>query len=280
MSSGYVNKQLFAAQVRKSCLEMTSRGKSSHIGSCLSCVDILASLYNGVMNFNCARPEWSERDRFIMSKGHAGAAVYATLAEAGFFDKSILQGHYINGSNLSGHVSHLGIPGIEFSTGSLGHGLGVACGISLAMKLDKKNVRTFCLLSDGELDEGSNWEAMMFASHYKLSDLWVIIDYNKLQSLDSTQNTMGLEPLEDKARAFGFNVSRVDGHNIEEIQANMAIQPDDIGKPNFVICDTTKGKGVSFMENSVLWHYRTAQENEYESAMSELVVELERLGRL
>lgn len=263
--------KLLAAKVRLHCLEMTSKGNSSHIGSCLSCVDILASLYKGVMNIDYKNPEYPERDRFIMSKGHGGAAVYATLAEVGFFEKHILETHYKNGSKLSGHVSHYDIPGVEFSTGSLGHGLGVAAGRAYSLKLDGNKARSYCLLSDGELDEGSNWEAMLFANHMRLNNLCAIIDYNKIQSLDSTENTMALEPLEDKARSFGFEVKRVNGHNIEQLVNVLDFSIEKSTKPTFVICDTIKGKGVSFMENSVLWHYRNAQDKEYDAAKEELV---------
>lgn len=263
--------ELFAAKVRLHCLEMTSNGNSSHIGSCLSSVDILAALYKGVMNIDPKNPEFPERDRFIMSKGHGGAAVYATLAEIGFFKKNILETHYKNGSKLSGHVSHYEIPGVEFSTGSLGHGLGVAAGRAYSLKLDGNEARSFCLLSDGELDEGSNWEAMLFANHMKLNNLCAIIDYNKIQSLDSIENTMALEPLEDKAISFGFNVKRVDGHDIEKLVKALDFSIEKSTKPTFVICDTIKGKGVSFMENSVLWHYRNAQDKEYDAAKEELL---------
>lgn len=271
--------KLQAAKVRLHCLEMTSRGKSSHIGSCLSSVDILSALYKGVMNIDISNPNYNKRDRFIMSKGHAGAAVYATLAEMGYMDKSILETHYMNGSNLSGHVSHHNVNGVEFSTGSLGHGLGVAVGRAYSLNLDGINARSYCLLSDGELDEGSNWEAMLFANHMKLSNLCMIVDYNKIQSLDSTENTLALEPLEDKAKAFGFNVKRVDGHNIEQLIDALDIKPKQTQNPSFILCDTTKGKGISFMENSVLWHYRSAQDNEYKDAKNELIISINNLEK-
>ena len=248
---------------------MTHLGGSSHIGSVLSCADILAVLYGNFLKVDPENPKDEDRDRFILSKGHAGAGVYASLAERGFFKKEKLDQHYQNGSIFSGHVSHKGVPGVELSTGSLGHGLGVACGIAYtAEKLDKKLFRTVVLMSDGETDEGSVWEAAMFAGHFKLESLVAIIDYNKIQSLDSTENTMTLEPYEDKWRAFNWDVRRVDGHDINDLSKALSKKPN--GKPICLICDTTKGKGVSFMENSVLWHYRSPNKEEYENAISEI----------
>ena len=203
-------------------------------------------------------------------KGHAGAAVYASLAESGFFQVEKLLTHYQDGSDLSGHVSHKGIPGVEFSTGSLGHGLSVATGMAMASKIDDKKWRAFCLLSDGEMDEGSNWEAIMFASHHKLDNLVAIVDYNKIQSLDLVSNTLALEPFAAKWRNFGWKVVEVDGHNHEALLSAFSNIPAKKNKPTVVICHTTKGKGVSFMENSVLWHYRTARGEEFDAALKEL----------
>lgn len=260
---------LFANKVRNHVVDMTSRGGSSHVGSALSIVDILTVLYCEIMNYDVKNPYLKDRDRFILSKGHAGAAVYATLAEAGFFDKSELLNHYQNGSKFSGHVSHKGIPGVEISTGSLGHGFGIGVGMALYSKKNNIKNKVFILLSDGELDEGSNWEALLFASHNKLSNLIAIIDYNKLQSLTSVKETINLEPLKDKFTAFGCNVFEVDGHDHDELIktfTNSSIQ--DL--PSVIICHTIKGKGVSFMENSVLWHYRSPQGDEYKKAKEEL----------
>tara|TARA_B100000965_G_scaffold400592_1_gene422775 strand:+ start:4229 stop:4978 length:750 start_codon:yes stop_codon:yes gene_type:complete len=245
---------------------MTSIGKSSHIGSALSIADILAVLYS-TMSIFPDEPKNPSRDRFILSKGHAGAAVYAVLAETGFFDVDILKTHYQDGSILSGHVSHKGVPGVEFSTGSLGHGLSVATGMALAAKRKGYQYHTFALLSDGELDEGSNWEALLFAPHHKLNNLTCIVDYNKLQSLTSTHETLNLEPLVDKLIAFGWNVIEVDGHNHNELKKSIET---DSTKPKFIIAHTTKGKGVSFMENEVVWHYRSASEDELNMAIKEI----------
>lgn len=260
--------QQLAKRLRRHVLEMTSRGKSSHVGSALSMSDIIAVLYSGVLNVDPGDPEKEDRDRFILSKGHAGACVYAVLAETGFFPVEHLKRHYQDGSNLSGHVSHKGVPGVEFSTGSLGHGLPVGVGIAKAAQLDGKSHRVFVVLSDGECDEGSNWEAIMFASHHKLSNLRVVVDYNKIQSLALVSETLALEPFADKWRSFGWAVEEADGHDHEALQS--AMTQDSGTQPLVVIAHTTKGKGVSFMENSVLWHYRTAQGDEFKAALQEL----------
>jgi transketolase len=265
-----MNTQELAKRVRLHALHMTSKGGSSHIGSILSIADIMAVLYGKILNVKPDQPKWEDRDRFILSKGHAGAAVYATLAECGFMPIEKLATHYQDGSDLSGHVSHKGVPGVEFSTGSLGHGLSVAAGMALSAKLDGKAWRAFCLLSDGEMDEGSNWEPILFAAHHKLDNLIALVDYNKIQSLAPISKTLGLEPFATKWRAFGWKVVETDGHNHEDLTKALSNLPKTKGKPTVVICHTTKGKGVSFMENSVLWHYRTARDKEFDGALLEL----------
>lgn len=257
-----------ALRIRKHAIDMTSTGGSSHIGSILSIADILAVLYGSELNYKANNPKWESRDRFILSKGHAGAGIYAVLAESGFMSVDKLKTHYKNGSDLSGHVSHKGIPGVEFSTGSLGHGLPVAIGMALAAKINKKEHNVYVLMSDGECDEGSNWEAALFAPHHKLDNLVVIVDRNNLQSIKSTEDTLGLEPFVDKWQAFGWNVVDVDGHNFEQLIR--ACNSRVVSKPLCIVANTIKGKGVSFMENQVLWHYRSPQGNEYEAAMKEL----------
>lgn len=262
--------QSLARRIRLHAVQMTSRGGSSHIASVLSVADILAVLYGSVLYVDPNNPSNPNRDRFILSKGHAGAGVYAALAETGFFPVEKLATHYQDGSHLSGHVSHKGIPGVEFSTGSLGHGLPVAVGMAKAAKLHDANHRVVVLLSDGECDEGSNWEAILFATHHKLDNLLVIIDYNKIQSLAPVSETLGLEPFAEKWRSFGWSVRESDGHDhdgLKQCLANSAVEPD---KPTCVITHTIKGRGVSFMENSVLWHYRTARGEEFDAAMREL----------
>jgi transketolase len=263
------SKQL-ANNIRKHAVTMTSLGGSSHIGSILSIADILAVLYGSVLQVKAEEPRWIDRDRFILSKGHAGAGVYAALAESGFISVDKLKTHYQDGSDLSGHVSHKGIPGVEFSTGSLGHGLPVATGMALAAIINKNKHRVVVLMSDGECDEGSNWEAILFAAHHKLSNLVVIIDRNRLQSIHSTEDTLSLEPFPDKWKSFGWEVVEVDGHNHEEIFNACSNINTPQNKPLCVIANTIKGKNVSFMENNVLWHYRSPQGDEYKAAILEL----------
>ena len=257
-----------AHRVRRSVVEMVHLGKSSHVGSALSIADIVAVLYQDILHFDPTDPRKSDRDRFILSKGHAGSAIYAVLAHSGFIPLDTLKEHYQDGSILSGHVSHKGVAGVELSTGSLGHGLGVAVGMAKAALLQGGKHRVVCLLSDGECDEGSNWEAILFAAHHQLGNLTAVVDYNKIQSLASVADTLGLEPFRDKWTAFGWRVTEVDGHDHEALRK--ALAGSDRPRPNCVICHTVKGKGISFMENSVLWHYRTPQGEEYEAAVEEL----------
>ncbi|HEU4600827.1 MAG TPA: transketolase [Steroidobacteraceae bacterium] len=259
-----------AVRIRRHALEMTSAGGSSHIGSVFSMADIVAVLYGATLRVDPANPRWAERDRFILSKGHAGAGVYAALAERGFFPVERLQTHYGNGSTLSGHVSHVGVPGVELSTGSLGHGLGVACGMAYAAKLRSQLHRIVVLMSDGECDEGSNWEAIQFAGHHRLGKLLVIVDHNKIQSLKSTEQTLGLEPFADKWRSFRWDVVDIDGHDHQQLLDALGGNSELDDKPRCVIANTIKGKGVSFMEHSVLWHYRTARGDELDAARKEL----------
>jgi transketolase len=258
-----------ARRIRKHALRMTSKGGSSHIGAVLSMADIVAVLYAEVLDYDVTQPRWENRDRFILSKGHAGAGIYAALAESGFFPVERLDTHYQDGSLLSGHVSHKGIPGVEFSTGSLGHGLPVGAGMAYGAKLDERGHRTYVLLSDGECDEGSNWEAILFAAHHKLARLYAVIDYNKIQSLAKVEDTIALEPFVDKWVSFGWEVREVDGHDHACLK-QVLDAPSQSGKPVCVMAHTTKGKGVSFMENTVLWHYRTARGEEYDRALAEL----------
>ena len=259
-----------ARRIRRHAVEMTHLGKSSHVGSVLSMADIIAVLYGRVMKVDPATPRWHGRDRFILSKGHAGAGVYAALAERGFFPLAKLRTHCQDGSDLSGHVSHKGIPGVEFSTGSLGHGLPVAVGMAKAAQLDVASHRVFCVLSDGECDEGSNWEAALFASHHRLSAITAIVDYNKIQSLAPVAETLALEPFAAKWRSFGWDVREVDGHDHVSLIEALAPRAANEHRPLCVLAHTTKGKGVSFMENSVLWHYRSPQGDEYALACHEL----------
>lgn len=264
-----VDSKRIAAGIRRKSIDMTSLSGASHVGSCLSIADILAVLYSSVLRVDPANPESPDRDRFILSKGHAAAALYAVLSEVGFLNDAELLSHCGDGSRLMGHASHH-LPGVEFSTGSLGHGLPVGGGMAMADSMDGNDRRTVVLLSDGECDEGSNWEAIMFAGHHKLKKLMAIVDYNKIQSLKTTTDTLDLEPFADKWSAFGWAVEEIDGHDHAALLAAFthALKQDD--RPRVVICHTTKGKGVSFMENSVLWHYRSPQGEEYQAAVAEL----------
>ena len=256
-----------ARNIRLNTLRMVHLARASHIASALSIVDILAVLYGRVMNISPSLINSEERDRFILSKGHACAALYSTLAEMNILAKSELQTYGKEFSRLMNHVSHK-VPGVEFSTGSLGHGLPFAVGKSLAAKANNQAWRIFVLLSDGEMDEGSNWEGLMFAAHHRLQNLTAILDYNKLQSLDSIANTLGLEPLRYKLESFGWLVKEVDGHNHDEL--NDALIFKSIDKPLFIIAHTLKGKGVSFMENKVEWHYKNPNDEQLALALAEL----------
>ncbi len=259
----------YATNIRIETLKMITRAKSSHIGSNFSAIDILTVLYNGVLRVDPKRPRAPNRDRFILSKGHACASLYAILADKGFFPKKLLETFYITGGILAGHVVDA-TPGVEISTGSLGHGLPVATGMALFAKRDRKKWRVFCLLSDGELNEGSNWEAILFAPHHRLDNLTVIIDYNKIQSLGDTNKTINLEPLAEKFKSFNWAVVEIDGHNFQAIQRALISLRKQKNKPTCIIAHTIKGKGVSFMENSLMWHYRSPNKEEFERALKEL----------
>jgi transketolase len=258
-----------ATDIRRLSLEMVTRAKASHIGSALSISDILAVLYDQVLAIDPTRPDWPNRDRFILSKGHACVAVYAALAAKGFFPADDLLTYGQDHSLLMNHISHK-IKGVEFSTGSLGHGLPFGVGKALAAKRTGQQWRTFVLLSDGELGEGSNWEAFMFGAHHQLDNLVAIIDYNKLQSLTTVEQTLRIEPLADKLTAFGWSVREVDGHDHTTLNEVLSQVPWASGKPSVVIAHTIKGKGVSFMENLVEWHYRSPSTEQLRSALAEL----------
>ena len=259
-----------AARIRRTALRLTAAAGVSHIGSSLSCADILAAFYGAVLRVDPARPRDPGRDRFVLSKGHAAAALYAALAARGFLPESELETYFRNGTRLAGHASHH-VPGVELSTGSLGHGLPVATGLALAGHLAGANHRVFVLLSDGELDEGSNWEAALFAAHHRLDRLTAIIDANGLQSLAPVSETLELEPLAAKWRSFGWETIETGGHDPAAL-AEILAAPARAGRPRCVIARTTKGKGVSFMEHRVLWHYRAAQGDELAAAWQELGV--------
>lgn len=261
-----------ACRIRMRALEMVTRAKASHIGSALSIADIVAVAYGGALKLDPARPGWSARDRFILSKGHACVAVYAALAETGFIDPALLETYGQDGSPLMAHISHK-VPGAEFSTGSLGHGLPFGVGKALAAKRSGQSWRTMVLTSDGEWGEGSNWEAALFAAHHGLDNLLCVIDYNKLQSLTTIDETLRLEPLHGKFEAFGWAVREADGHDHDALHALMSNTAWSVGRPALVIAHTTKGKGVSFMENKVEWHYRNPTPELLLQALAELAEE-------
>ena len=259
-----------ARKIRGHVLRMTHRAKSSHVGTSLSMAELLAVLYGGALRVNGAAPGWPDRDRFILSKGHGCAGLYAVLAERGFFPLDWLEGFYQNGSRLSGHITDKGVPGVEVSTGALGHGLSIGCGMALSAKRDGLDYRVFTLVSDGECDEGSLWEAALFAPHHKLDNLVAIVDYNKIQSLGSVQDVLNLDPLGAKWRSFGWAVQEVDGHDLDQVISALTRLPIETGRPSCIVAHTVKGKGVSFMENELLWHYRSPNEEELQRALAEV----------
>ncbi len=266
---GVADTEALARAVRVEVLRMVHLARASHVGSCFSVADVMAVLYGRVMRVRCAEPDWPGRDRFILSKGHAAAAVYATLATIGTIPRADLETYGADGSAYMTHVSHK-IAGVEFSSGSLGHGLPFGVGKALAAKRRGQAWRVFVLLSDGEMDEGTNWEALMFAAHHRLDNLVAVIDYNKLQSLTSISHTLGLEPLVDKLVAFGWSVREVDGHDHALLANCLGSTPWTASRPSLLLAHTTKGKGVGFMENKVEWHYRSPSDEQLNAALAEL----------
>lgn len=258
-----------AWKIRRHGVEMTHLSGGSHLGAILSVADIMAVLYTDVLRVDPKNPDDENRDRFILSKGHAGAAVYAALAESGFFDVAELVTHYQNGSRLSGHVSHY-VPGVDLSTGSLGHGLSVGVGMAYAGLKSHKDYNVYVVLGDGECDEGSVWEAALFANHFGVKNITAIVDHNKMQSMDFCDKTLDLGDLEAKWESFGWNVVSIDGNNHDEIKSAFAKQFDN-NKPKVIIANTVKGYGIPFMENDILWHYRFPHDGwEYDLAVNEL----------
>lgn len=248
---------------------MVHAANASHIGGVLSMADVLAVLYANILRIRPEEPQWLDRDRFILSKGHCCAGVYAALAERGFFAVEELKTYGRDGSRLMTHISHK-VPGVEFSTGSLGHGLPFGCGKALAAKRRRESWRVFVMLSDGELDEGSNWEAFLFAPQHKLDNLVVVVDYNKIQSLGAVSDVLELEPLADKFRAFRWSVREIDGHNHDAIRSALTTLPWQQGRPSLLIAHTVKGKGVDFMENQLHWHYKSPDQDQLDAAITQL----------
>ena len=258
-----------ARNARIQALKMVHNARASHIGSALSIIDILSVLYKDTLTIFPNNPESSIRDRFILSKGHACVGVYAVLAECGFFPKDKLLTYGQDGSILMNHISHK-VPGVEFSTGSLGHGLPFGVGKALAAKKQGKKWRTYVLLGDGEIQEGSNWEALMFAAYHKLNNLVAIIDYNNLQSLTTVDNTLSVQPLSEKLEAFGWHVIEVNGHDHDELRNCFTDATHIKDSPTAIIAKTTKGKGVNYMENKVEWHYKSPNKEQLQTAITEI----------
>jgi transketolase len=259
-----------AYEIRRRDLQMVYEAGMGHIGGDMSATDILATLYFGVLTVNPKNPNDPQRDRFIMSKGHCSGALYTTLAYSGFFPREELSTYTQPLSRLNGHPDRNKIPGVETNTGPLGHGLPVAVGAAIGAKLSGASWRTFVLTGDGELQEGSNWEAAMSAAHRGLDNLTVIIDRNRLQQGDTVANTNDLEPLADKWRSFGWTVHEIDGHDYTQLIETFNKVPLQKDKPSCIIAHTHKGKGISFMEDNVAWHHRVPNAQEYAQAMKEL----------
>ena len=258
-----------AHAIRVHSLRMVHAAHGSHLGGCLSAADIVAVLYSSILRVRSHEPDWPERDRFVMSKGHAAAVLYAVLAECGFFPPSLLTSYCSEGSLLLGHVS-AAVPGVEASTGSLGHGLSVACGMALALHRRRSRGRVMVLAGDGDLQEGSTWEAVMFASAHALDALTLIIDANGMQAMGRVEEILTLEPLAQRFEAFGWAAATVDGHDYDALSDVLSRVPLHIGKPTAVIARTVKGKGVSFMQGKLSWHYQTPTDDELKAALAEL----------
>jgi transketolase len=262
--------QARARAVRMATVRMAHDGKTPHVGSALSCADLLVGLYFHAMHIDPQAAPADNLDRFVMSKGHGCMSYYATLAERGYFPHTLLATYAQNGGKLAEHPCPQGVPGIEIATGSLGHGLAVATGTALARHLDGRPGRVFVLLSDGECNEGSVWEAAMFAAGRKLANLTAIVDYNKLQAMGRSNEVTGLAPLADKWRAFGWGTREIDGHDMDAIVRVLDDLPLTPGQPSAIVAHTVKGKGVSFMEDDLEWHYRPPNDDDLARALREL----------
>ncbi|HLP06140.1 MAG TPA: transketolase [Paludibacter sp.] len=259
----------FSKEIRKLALKMVYQAKASHIGGALSMADILAVLYHEVLTIFPSDYSNPRRDRFILSKGHACTGLYAALALKGFFPVEDLETYAQDGSLYLSHTSHY-IPGVEISAGSLGHGLPISCGLALAAKKKKENWKTYCLISDGELDEGSNWESILLAPQLRLDNLILIVDYNKIQSLGTVANVLDLHPLKAKFEAFRWETYEVDGHNHYELKSSFEKAQSSNGLPKVIIAHTIKGKGVDFMEDKLLWHYKSPNNVELDRALNQI----------
>ncbi len=264
--------QQFAVKIRRHVVQMAARGKTSHVGSALSCVDLLTALYFRVMNIHPARWQAEDCDRFILSKGHGVMAWFATLAERGFFDPAMLAEYCVDGGRLGEHPEAGTVPGITVTTGSLGHGLSIGLGIAMAKRMKQSPSKVFVILSDGECNEGSIWEAAMYAAHQRAENLVVLVDDNQMQAMGKSFTINAVEPLGEKWKAFGWAVKEINGHRMEEILETCAQFPLEPGKPTAIIAHTLLGKGVSYMEDRILWHYQIPSEEQVKVAMGELVI--------
>ena len=261
---------LFAAKLRKNIVLQVYSANSGHPGGSLSIADILSYLYNVEMNVDAKNPKDPNRDRFVLSKGHASPAIYAALALKGYFDEEELKKFRNIKGILQGHPDMKGVPGVDMSSGSLGQGISAACGMAIAGKKTNKDYRVYAVLGDGEIEEGQVWEAAMFAAHYKLDNLCAFLDLNGLQIDGKTADVMSSAPADEKFKAFGWNVLVIDGHSFEEIEAALNNARNTKGKPTMIVCNTTKGKGVSYMENQAGWHGAAPTEEQFNIAMAEL----------
>lgn len=259
-----------ANDIRRGVIEQVYQAQSGHPGGSLSCSDILAVLYFNQMNIDPNKPDSPARDRFVLSKGHCSPALYATLARKGYFDKELLKGFRKVESNLQGHPDMKNIPGVDMTTGSLGQGLSAAVGMAIGSKMDSAGCRVYCLVGDGEIEEGQIWEAAMSASKNKLDNLCVIVDHNGLQIDGKVEDVAGLVDIKEKFESFGFNTITIDGHDIEEIIHAFDFARQNKGMPTAIIANTIKGKGVSFMENKTEWHGKAPNKEQYEEAINEL----------
>ena len=265
-----------AVEVRKGIIEEVYSAKSGHPGGSLSCADILTVLYFNQMNIDEKKPNDPNRDRLVLSKGHASPALYSVLAQKGFFDKELLKTFRKIGSNLQGHPDMRKVPGVDMTTGSLGQGLSSAVGMAIASKMDKAGCKIYCIMGDGEIEEGQVWEAATSASKYNLDNLCVILDNNNLQIDGEIDKVGGMNNITEKFRSFGFNTINIDGHNMDSILDAFTTAKQTKGKPTIIIAKTIKGKGISFMENKASWHGKAPSKEEYDLAMEELnKVELE-----
>ena len=259
-----------AKEVRKGIIEEVYRAESGHPGGSLSIADILTVLYFNVLNIDPKNSKWEDRDRFVLSKGHCSPALYSALANRGYFDKELLKTFRNLESDLQGHPDMNKVQGVDMTTGSLGQGLSVANGMAIAGKLNNKQYRVYCLLGDGEIEEGQVWEAAMTANKYKLDNLCVIVDNNNLQIDGTIEEVMSSYPIDEKFKSFGFQIINIDGHNIQEIIDAFDVAKNVKGKPTCIIAKTIKGKGVSFMENKAEWHGKAPTEEQYNLAIEEL----------